>query len=213
MTSKGSSVTMCMQLSTVMPSQCHQHSCHTTILAAVLARRSYRVCFNLWSNSLVCTKLPITTLYCDALSLRCQAQCLPTPYTKLAQSTSLPRKDTCFCPCEPAYPLWPFAGAALVPVLVFGENDIWHAHPVKTGILYKMQEAVKRLTFIVVHMLPCTLYHRAFCMLSLFPRNKTFSPGALLILFILFCALHMLQACLLCADHCKRNRHPFVPLL
>lgn len=38
------------------------------------------------------------------------------------------------------------SGAALVPVLVFGENDIWHAHPVKTGILYKMQEAVKRAT-------------------------------------------------------------------
>ena len=101
------------------------------------------------------------------------------------------KKDTCFCPCEPAYPQWPFAGAALVPVLVFGENDIWHAHPVKTGILYKMQEAVKRLTFIVVHMLPCTLYHRAFCMLSLFPRNKTPSPGALLILFIFpLCIAH-----------------------
>ncbi len=41
---------------------------------------------------------------------------------------------------------WPvaFAGAAVVPVLVFGENDVWHAHRVKEGKLHSIQEAVKR---------------------------------------------------------------------
>lgn len=37
-----------------------------------------------------------------------------------------------------------FAGAAVVPVLVFGENDVWHAHQVKEGKLHSIQEAVKR---------------------------------------------------------------------
>lgn len=36
------------------------------------------------------------------------------------------------------------AGAAVVPVLVFGENDVWHAHQVKEGMLHSIQEAVKR---------------------------------------------------------------------
>ncbi|KAA6422675.1 MAG: diacylglycerol acyltransferase type 2A [Trebouxia sp. A1-2] len=37
-------------------------------------------------------------------------------------------------------------GAAVVPVLVFGENDVWHAHQVKEGKLHSIQEAVKRAT-------------------------------------------------------------------
>ncbi|DBB00365.1 hypothetical protein WJX82_002505 [Trebouxia sp. C0006] len=37
-------------------------------------------------------------------------------------------------------------GAAVVPVLVFGENDVWHAHQVKEGMLHSIQEAVKRAT-------------------------------------------------------------------
>lgn len=36
------------------------------------------------------------------------------------------------------------AGAAVVPVLVVGENDVWHAHQVKEGMLHSIQEAVKR---------------------------------------------------------------------
>ena len=40
------------------------------------------------------------------------------------------------------------AGAALVPVLVFGENDIWHAHHVKEGNIHKVQEAVKRCALV-----------------------------------------------------------------
>ena len=36
------------------------------------------------------------------------------------------------------------AGAQLVPVLVFGENDVWHARHVKEGKLHQLQEAVKR---------------------------------------------------------------------
>ncbi|KAL3147396.1 diacylglycerol O-acyltransferase 1 [Trebouxia sp. C0009 RCD-2024] len=38
------------------------------------------------------------------------------------------------------------AGADLVPVLVFGENDVWHARQVKTGILHQIQETIKQLT-------------------------------------------------------------------
>ena len=36
------------------------------------------------------------------------------------------------------------AGAAMVPVLVFGENEVWHAHKVKAGKLHQIQEAVKK---------------------------------------------------------------------
>ena len=35
-------------------------------------------------------------------------------------------------------------GASLVPVLVFGENEVWHAQHVKQGKLHGIQEAVKR---------------------------------------------------------------------
>lgn len=40
------------------------------------------------------------------------------------------------------------SGAALVPVLVFGENDIWHAHHVKEGNIHKLQEAIKRYALV-----------------------------------------------------------------
>ena len=36
------------------------------------------------------------------------------------------------------------AGADLVPVLVFGENDVWHARQVKTGMLHQIQETIKQ---------------------------------------------------------------------
>ena len=31
-----------------------------------------------------------------------------------------------------------------MPVIVFGENEVWHAHHVKQGKLHSVQEAVKR---------------------------------------------------------------------
>ena len=39
---------------------------------------------------------------------------------------------------------WLHVGAQLVPVLAFGENDVWHARQVKEGKLHEIQEAVKR---------------------------------------------------------------------
>lgn len=44
------------------------------------------------------------------------------------------------------------AGAAVVPVLVFGENDVWHAHRVEEGMLHSIQEAVKRCAVDIVNL-------------------------------------------------------------